>query len=127
MDIEISAISKSNAEHYTWGDHCDGWHLVKNQQLSVIRERMPAGTTEVRHFHHHAQQFFYILAGQAVMEVDGRLIILTAGEGIWIPPRTSHQMRNESGDQVQFLVISQPPSHGDRVLSEVEKVKDMKK
>jgi mannose-6-phosphate isomerase-like protein (cupin superfamily) len=127
MDIEISAISKSNAEHYTWGDHCDGWHLVKNPQLSVIRERMPAGTTEVRHFHHHAQQFFYILAGQAVMEVDGRLIILTAGEGIWIPPRTSHQMSNESGDQVQFLVISQPPSHGDRVLSEVGKVKDLKK
>ena len=112
--MEISAISKATAEHYVWGDHCDGWHLVKNAQLSVIQERMPAGTAEVRHFHHHAQQFFYVLAGEAVMEVDGRLMTLTAGEGIWIPAGTAHQMKNASGDEVHFLVVSQPPSHGDR-------------
>jgi mannose-6-phosphate isomerase-like protein (cupin superfamily) len=109
-----SAISKSTAEHYIWGNRCDGWHLVKDPQLSIIQERMPAGTAEVRHFHHHAQQFFYMLAGEAVVEVDGRPIVLSAGEGIWIPAGTSHQMRNDSGDEVHFLVISHPPSHGDR-------------
>src|SRR5271170_932917 len=82
--MELSAIRKSTAEHYVWGNHCDGWHLVKNPQLSVIQECMPASTSEVRHFHHHAQQFFYVLAGEAVMEEDSRSIILTAGEGIWI-------------------------------------------
>jgi len=115
MTFEASAISKATAEHYIWGGHCDGWHLVKNPQLSVIQERMPAGTAEVRHFHHHAQQFFYVLAGQAVMEVNGHSTVLAAGEGMWIPSGTSHQMRNESADDVHFLVISQPPSHGDRV------------
>ncbi len=112
--MDIRPISKSNAEHYIWGGHCDGWHLVKNPQLSVIQERMPPGTTEVRHFHHRAQQFFYVLAGQAVMEVNGYSSVLAAGEGIWIPAGTSHQMRNNSADDVHFLVISQPPSHGDR-------------
>jgi mannose-6-phosphate isomerase-like protein (cupin superfamily) len=112
--MDISAISKSTAEHYIWGNHCDGWHLVKNPQLSVIQERMPAGTSEARHFHHHAQQFFYILVGEAVMEMDGRPIILAAGEGIQIPAGTPHQMKNDSADEVHFLVISQPPSHGDR-------------
>jgi mannose-6-phosphate isomerase-like protein (cupin superfamily) len=121
MTFEASAISKATAEHYIWGGHCDGWHLVKNPQLSVIQERMPAGTAEVRHFHHHAQQFFYVLAGQAVMEVDGQLTVLAAGEGMWIPAGTSHQMRNDSGDEVHFLVVSQPPSHGDRVLTEAER------
>jgi mannose-6-phosphate isomerase-like protein (cupin superfamily) len=113
---DISAISKSTAEHYIWGNGCDGWHLIKNPELSVIQERMPAGTAEVRHFHHHAQQFFYVLAGKAVMEIDGSPVVLRAGEGIWIPPNTSHQMRNDSskGEEVHFLVISQPPSHGDR-------------
>src|SRR5579859_2408073 len=111
---EIRPISKRTAEHYAWGDRCDGWHLVKNPQLSVIQERMPAGTAEVRHFHHHAQQFFYLLAGEAVMERDGRLLVLTAGDGIWIPAGQPHQMKNESGAEVHFLVISQPPSHGDR-------------
>jgi mannose-6-phosphate isomerase-like protein (cupin superfamily) len=110
----MSPISKETAEHYTWGERCDGWHLLKNPQLSVIQERMPPGTAEVRHFHHHAQQFFYILAGKAVMEVDGGSIVLTAGQGIWIPAGEAHQMRNDSGDEVHFLVVSHPPSHGDR-------------
>lgn len=112
--MDLTAISKATAEHYTWGNGCDGWHLVKDPQLSIIQERMPASTAEVRHFHHHAQQFFYILAGKAAIEVDGRTMILNAGEGISIPAGTPHQMKNDSEDEVHFLVISQPPSHGDR-------------
>ena len=112
--MDINLISKATAEHYIWGKDCDGWHLVTNPQLSVIQERMPAGTAEVRHFHRHAQQFFYVLAGKATMQVDGRTQVLSAGEVIWIPAGTSHQMRNDSGEEVHFLVISQPPSHGDR-------------
>jgi mannose-6-phosphate isomerase-like protein (cupin superfamily) len=112
--MNLSAISKATAEHYTWGNGCDGWHLVKNPQLSVIQERMPAGTAEVRHFHHHAQQFFFVLAGKATMEVAGRPMVLISGEGVWIPAGTLHQMRNDSEDEVHFLVISHPPSHGDR-------------
>jgi len=112
--MDISSISKATAEHYIWGNDCDGWHLVKNPQQSVIQERMPANTAEARHLHHHAQQFFYVLAGEALMEVDGRSTVLSAGEGIWIPPGASHQMRNDTGNDVHFLVISQPPAHGDR-------------
>ncbi|HEY6303072.1 MAG TPA: cupin domain-containing protein [Terriglobales bacterium] len=105
MTFDISAISKATAEHYVWGKGCDCWHLVKNSQLGVIQERMPAGAAEVRHFHHRAQQFFYILAGKAVMEVDGRPMALTAGEGIWIPAGTSHQMRHDSSDEVDVLQL----------------------
>jgi len=36
-----SSVSRDNAEHYRWGDDCDGWHLVKDTQLSVIEEFMP--------------------------------------------------------------------------------------
>ena len=34
-------ISKSNAEHYVWGDKCDGWYLVNRQDMLVIHEKMP--------------------------------------------------------------------------------------
>jgi mannose-6-phosphate isomerase-like protein (cupin superfamily) len=111
---DISPISKASAEHYTWGVGCDGWYLVKNSGLSVIQERMPAGSAEVWHFHHRAQQFFYVLAGKAVMDLDGRSVVVAAGEGLSIPAGVAHQMKNDSGDEVHFLVISQPPSHGDR-------------
>ena len=25
-------IDIDNAEHYNWGDNCDGWHLLKNDK-----------------------------------------------------------------------------------------------
>jgi len=47
-ESDAKTISKLTAEHYLWGNGCDGWHLVKNPQLSVIQELTPAGTAEVR-------------------------------------------------------------------------------
>ncbi len=60
--------SRENAEHFTWGENCQGWNLVRNADLSVIEEMMPPGTAEQIHRHPVAQQFFYILSGDAVME-----------------------------------------------------------
>ncbi|MGE7090903.1 cupin domain-containing protein [Lysinibacillus sp. NPDC048646] len=111
-------ISKNNAEHYIWGDQCDGWHLVKNNELSVIHERMPANTAEINHYHHHARQFFFVLTGTATIEIEGESISLQAKEGIEVPPLKSHQMRNDSNQDVEFLVISQPNSKGDRAFIE---------
>lgn len=51
-------ISKDNAEHYVWGNNCDGWHLLKRQDLSIIHEHMPPATAETRHFHVQSRQFF---------------------------------------------------------------------
>jgi hypothetical protein len=48
-------ISRENAPHYVWGDNCGGWHLLQESNLSVIEERMPPGSSEVRHFHTNAQ------------------------------------------------------------------------
>lgn len=111
-------ISKANGEHYKWGSDCDGWHLVKNSDLSVIHERMPAGTAEVRHYHQKARQFFFVLSGVATMEVDGETIQIAAHEGIEIAPGVPHQMRNDSSGEIEFLVISQPTTRGDRIHSE---------
>lgn len=109
-----TVVSRENAEHYRWGVDCDGWHLVRDRNLSVIEEFMPPGAAEVRHYHACAQQFFYILNGEVLMEVNGENILIPAGGGIRILPGTRHQIRNPSSTAVRFLVISQPPSHGDR-------------
>ncbi len=108
-------INKETAEHYTWGEACDGWHLVKRTELSVIHERMPAGASEIRHYHTRARQFFFILFGTATLEVEGKRHVLQTQEGLEVPPETPHQMFNESEQAVEFLVISQPASHGDRM------------
>jgi mannose-6-phosphate isomerase-like protein (cupin superfamily) len=109
------AINRENAEHYRWGVDCDGWHLVKSKDLSVIEEFMPPGAAEVCHHHLHAQQFFYVVEGEILMEVDGEKTLVSAGSGIRIPPGSRHQVRNPSSSAVRFLVISQPPSQVDRI------------
>lgn len=109
-------ISKTTAEHYVWGQNCEGWHLVKNSELSIIQERMPPQTSEVRHFHRKSNQFFYVLSGEATIEIEGKAEVLKAGEGIEVPRGKAHQVFNKSSDSL--IVISSPPSHGDRVLAE---------
>jgi mannose-6-phosphate isomerase-like protein (cupin superfamily) len=113
--VQPTSVSRENAEHYRWGNDCDGWHLVKDAHLSVIEEFMPSGAREVRHHHRKAQQFFYILSGEVMMEMEGKTMLLAAGSGIHIPSGLRHQISNPSSGAARFLVISQPPSHGDRI------------
>ncbi len=107
-------VSISSAEHYTWGDRCDGWHLVDTPELSVIQERMPPRTAEVRHLHRLARQFFYVLRGAVHLEAGGVDHELTAGEGLEVAPGTPHRVANDSQGDAEFIVVSQPHSHGDR-------------
>ncbi|MED4074252.1 cupin domain-containing protein [Priestia endophytica] len=108
-------INKRNAEHYTWGDQCDGWRLVNQKDLSVIHERMPPNTSEVRHYHTKSRQFFFVLTGTATLEINGRLENIMPLEGVEVPPHVAHQMMNRSDEDVEFLVISQPTSKEDRI------------
>lgn len=110
-------ISTRTAEHYVWGGCCDGWHLLRSAELSVIQEWMPPGAAESRHRHERARQFFYVLSGRLTLELEGTRHELGAGEGLEVPPLSAHQASNESGAEVSFLVVSQPPSHGDKVTA----------
>lgn len=49
------------------------------------------------------------------MALNGEHVTLTAGEAIEIPPLAPHQARNDGQETVEFLVISQPTTRGDRV------------
>ncbi len=105
----------TNSEHYTWGDNCDGWHFVKSDSLSVIRESMPQGTAEKLHLHNKSQQFFYILSGTAHFEIEGKEHIVSENRGIRITAGSRHRIINRGSLPLEFLVISEPKSHGDRI------------
>ena len=111
----IEVVDTANAEHYTWGEGCDGWHFVKSDSLSVIKETMPGMTSELMHYHNKAQQFFYILSGEAIFDIEGVNYKVTQGKGIHIKPRVKHLVSNKSLECLEFIVISEPKSHGDRV------------
>ncbi len=108
-------VSISNAEHYIWGQVCDGWHLLRQDALSVIQERVPAGRTEVMHYHTSARQFFYVLEGEGQIAFEDQTVTLKRGEGLEIQPQVWHRFENNSQTDVHFLVISSPKAQGDRV------------
>jgi mannose-6-phosphate isomerase-like protein (cupin superfamily) len=117
--MPAQVISTKSAEHYKWGGpqgtDCDGWHLVKTAELSVIEELMPPGAAETRHSHVHARQFFFVLEGVLNLEVEYHHFDVQAGQGIEVSPGQQHQAMNKSANPVRIIVTSQPPSHGDRV------------
>lgn len=77
---------------------------MKNGSIDVTQEKMPPGSSETRHLHRMAQQFFYVLSGEAAREIDGRLV----------SPGSAHRMQNTSKRNLEILVTSEPPTHGDR-------------
>jgi mannose-6-phosphate isomerase-like protein (cupin superfamily) len=110
----MEPVNIKNAEHYHWGEGCDGWHLAKSKALSVIQECVPAGCAEVRHYHQYSEQFFYVLSGVATIEVADKAHTLHPQQGIHIPAKTPHQLKNTGNRELNFIVVSTPPSHGDR-------------
>ncbi|SFC83158.1 Mannose-6-phosphate isomerase, cupin superfamily [Parapedobacter composti] len=105
----------NNSKHYNWGNLCDGWHLVDSPTLSVIREKMPSGASENLHFHNNAQQFFFILSGMANFEVEGEIFEVHEGQGFHVLPKKKHRILNNKDTVLEFIVISEPKSHGDRI------------
>jgi mannose-6-phosphate isomerase-like protein (cupin superfamily) len=75
---------------------------------------MPPNTTEPAHLHIRSRQFFFVLSGTLSILVDGSAQELGPGKGIEIGPKIPHSVRNDSMSEVHFLVVSCPPSHGDK-------------
>ncbi|RZJ71988.1 GNAT family N-acetyltransferase [Flavobacterium sp.] len=107
--------STANSEHYKWGENCDGWQLLKSDTLSVISEKMPSGASEILHYHAKSQQVFYVLSGEATFEIEGEIVVVPANESLHIPKKVWHKIKNESEEDLTFLVISEPDTKGDRI------------
>jgi mannose-6-phosphate isomerase-like protein (cupin superfamily) len=111
----LTPVSTVNAVQYNWGE-CKAWFLLKNPKLTVIQEEMPPGSSELLHFHYKAQQLFYILRGEATMEIGDKSIELKPSQSLHIAPGNLHRIRNTGSSALHFIVISEPESHGDKVL-----------
>jgi mannose-6-phosphate isomerase-like protein (cupin superfamily)/ribosomal protein S18 acetylase RimI-like enzyme len=104
-----------NAEHYSWGDNCDGWILHNTGEMSLIQEKMLTGTSEELHYHVKSDQIFYILEGEAGFETLTSQRFLIPEQSVYVPKRTLHKISNENQKALRFLVFSKPHSHGDKI------------
>lgn len=107
-------VTKNELNHYKWGSNCDGWRLLDTNDLNVIEELMPPGTSETLHYHKKATQLFYILNGEATFTIINKVLIAKQGESIKILPNQIHKIENNSSANLRFVLISQPKAQHDR-------------
>lgn len=107
-------LSVANANQYGWGDNCQGWNFLDTDELSVKQELMPPGTAELLHFHKYAQQFFYILSGEATFWIEGQTFVVRSNQGILITPGVKHRIANYKEEDLSFVLTSQPSTKNDR-------------
>lgn len=113
-------VNRENAEHYQWGEACDGWRLVSRPELSVIEERIPPGLGEGAHFHERARQLFYMLAGRLRIELPDGEAVLGRWDSFEVEPGRVHRVHNPFEEDAVFLVVSSPTTVGDRTNIERE-------
>ncbi len=102
-------------QHTRWGMNCDAWMLLEEASLGIKQELMPPGSAEQLHYHKMAQQFFFILKGQALFEINKNLVLVNQGEGLHIKAGENHALRNTGTENLEFIVCSQPSIGSDRI------------
>lgn len=83
---------------------------VRNQSLAEAC--IPVGRPTERHYHKLSEEFYFILEGSGIMEVDGENQTVQPGDGILIPPGAWHQIT--ATENLRLLCCCAPPySHED--------------
>jgi len=79
---------------------------------SLAEATLPAGCATDRHYHRLSEEFYYLLAGRGLMEIDGAQREVGPGDAILIPAGAWHQIRALA--PLRFLCCCAPPyAHDD--------------
>ncbi len=85
---------------------------VENQSLAEAT-LAEGGSTE-RHYHQISEEFYFILEGEGVMELDGMSECVKRGDAILIPRGSWHSIAASPSSTLRFLCCCAPPySHED--------------
>ncbi len=80
--------------------------MVVGEQIMVARVLLKKGCVVPEHSHHN-EQVTYILEGALKFDIDGRQIVVHAGEVLCIPPNMPH--RAEALEDTVDLDVFTPP------------------
>ena len=82
------------------------------EKQSLAEATVPTGSSTQRHYHKLSEEFYFILEGHGVMEIDGETRDVKVGDAVLIPAGSWHQIT--AGDHLRFLCSCAPPySHED--------------
>jgi mannose-6-phosphate isomerase-like protein (cupin superfamily) len=82
------------------------------EKQSLAEATMTPGQSTDRHYHKLCEEFYFLLAGTALMEIDGETRDVAPGDAILIPPGARHQITAKTN--LRFLCCCAPPyDHAD--------------
>jgi mannose-6-phosphate isomerase-like protein (cupin superfamily) len=73
-----------------------------------VSSYQPKGYCEV-HTHETAENIYYILKGEGIIELDGKRHLVNPGMVAFIPPGVEHGISNTGFEDLIFIVIASPP------------------
>ena len=119
LDVINMAIY-SDGLRYKWGAEYlnkiqnDGWFLHDTPNMSIIREKIYKGGSEVSHYHEEASQFFTVINGELRAEVNGNFKTINKGECLHILPKEIHRVFCDENSEAEFMLVSIPSTKFDR-------------
>lgn len=82
------------------------------QHQSVAEANLAPGQATRRHYHERSEEIYFILEGNAQLEVDGESRPVGPGDAALLPPGAWHVIRAKTN--LRFLCLCAPPySHED--------------
>ncbi len=79
--------------------------LIEGRVQMVNWSHLPVGSQFQPHYHEDMQEVFVIINGAVSMTVDDRVVALRGGDAILIDAREVHQMKNDSNQNVDYVVF----------------------
>ena len=83
-------------------------NLVVQPQIRSRFRRVELGPVPEVHSHDLGGETFLVMEGEIEFTVDGETTVCTAGQGIFVPPRTTHAVR-ALGDRPGVMYLSVSP------------------
>jgi mannose-6-phosphate isomerase-like protein (cupin superfamily) len=85
------------------------------EKQSLAEATLAPGRSTERHHHKICEEFYFLLEGDARMEIDGETREVGPGDAILIPPGARHQITAKT--KLRFLCLCSPPyDHADTFL-----------
>jgi mannose-6-phosphate isomerase-like protein (cupin superfamily) len=106
------AYRPSEREPYVALDGSTVVELVRpedgSSRLSVAWARVEAGRRTWRHLHRSSDEVYYILRGEAMIQVGLEVVAARPGQVVFIPAGTEHLIQAPAGT-VDLLCLCAPP------------------
>ena len=85
-----------------WGKY---YVLEDEENYKLKRIEVNAGHRLSYQYHHHRQEFWTVVQGEAVVVLDGVEHVVKYGESIFIPLGAKHRIENRSAELLVFIEV----------------------